>query len=551
VKGPDALGRARWFIRGAAGCLGGAAQPAGSQAPSTEATQKPIISTLGLRGEEARYLRMLQMQGKVPAHPWGVRSFGPRERDRLAPVPDSAHPWDGRIGSRIAVDGRHLRIQAEPVGVRTFYESAFPLQWQDGPVWTGRGLSGELTLGGEARAGPLTLRLAPVFWTAQNRAFPLMERSADLPFADPRWPRHIDFPQRFGDGSLTEMNLGESELRLDLVGLAAGISTAPIGWGPGEVFSLVMSGRGTGFPHGFLGTGRPVDLRVVRLHFRGAWGELEQSDQTPWEGLQARRFGSSAVVSIVPGPLPGLELGMGRFFHIPWREEGPTLDDALRPFETVLKEDLLIDSEGRDITANQLASGWARWVFPDAGLELYGEYARNDHPWDFRDLVVEPDHNAAWLLGSAWARDAEGRTWVFRAETANARINHLVGVRRQRMFFRHGSVRHGHTHRGRILGTPSIYGGGGSYLGVDVYDESGRLGARWRRELRNDQWTPPGGLDDPSRAHDVIHALTLDGVWFRDRVEWSGELTGAFNLNRNFQDDVFNLRVVIGGRTRF
>jgi hypothetical protein len=516
------------------------------------------VSSMGLRGEEARYLRMLQIQGKVPLHPWSIRSFGPRERDVLAPAPEAAHAWRGRIGGRTVVDGRHVTLRVDPLEARTFYHSGFPLNWQNGATWAGRGLAADLTFGAEVRAGPLTLRLAPTLWGAANEAFTLMEhaRSDDLPFADARHPTTIDFPQRFGDGSLGRVEGGESELRVDLLGLAAGVSTAPIGWGPGEVFSLVLSGRGVGFPHAFLGTSRPLDLRILHLHVRGAWGELEQSDYAPWEGLAARRFASSLALSVMPRAFPGLELGFGRFFHIPWRQNGPILDDVLRPIETILKKDRVVDDpeiglggvESRD---NQLATGWARWAFPHAGLEIYGEYARNDHPWDLRDLIVEPDHSGAWMLGGAWAREVTGRTWVLRAETANARITHLRHVRPQEMFFRHGRVRQGHTHRGRILGTPAIYGGGGSYLGLDAYEEWGRLGGSWRRELRNDAFTPPGGIEDPSAAHDVTHALTVDGVWFRGRVEWSGEVTAAFNLNRHFRDDAFNLRLMLGGRAHF
>ena len=515
----------------------------------------------GLRGEGARYLRLLQMQDKAPATPWGLRGFGPRLRDQMLPHSGEEHPWSERLHGRMMFDHRFLSVMLHPVEARSFYQSAFPLQWEDGPSWAGRGISSDLTAGAEVRSGPLTLRLAPTAWVAANQSFALMEHphSGSLPFADPRQPRNIDFPQRFGDGSVSRVDLGDSEVRLDVLGLAAGVSTAPIGWGPGEVFSMILSGRGAGFPHGFLGTGRPLDLRVFELQFRGAWGELEQSDFAPWEGLDARRFASSLAISISPSPLPGLELGFGRFFHVPWREDGPRLDDFLRPLEGILKRDRFVDDPdigrngpGIETRDNQLASVWARWVFPGAGLEFYGEFARNDHPWDFRDLFVELDQNAGWMLGGAWAYEDDRSTWLLRAETANARINHLGDIRHpQHMFYRHDRTRQGHTHRGRPLGTPAIYGGGGSHIGVDRYDPDGRFGVRWRRELRNDRFTPTGGFQDISRTHDVIHALTVDAVRFRGDLELSGEVTGALNLNRYFSDDVFNLRLVVGARARF
>jgi O-antigen/teichoic acid export membrane protein len=563
LDGPQRLGVVSWLrsrraavLFVALGWVAAGTLPLGAQ----ERGQAQVVSSMGLRGEEASYLRLLQIRGSVPLHPWGIRSFGPRERERLVPVPDSAHVWQGSIGGRIALGRERLSVWLGWVEARGLYQSAFPMNWQSGAIWAGRGLSGDLTASGEARLGPVTLRLSPTLWGTANNSFPLMRhpRSDELPYADPRHPVNIDFPQRFGDRPVGGLGLGESELRVDVVGLAAGVSTAPIAWGAGDVFSLLLSGRGVGFSHVFVGTSQPLDLRVLRLHVRGAWGELEQSDQAPWEGLDSRRFVSSLAVSLTPAPLPGLELGLGRFFHIPWRQGGPRLADVLRPIETILKErrfvddpDIVKNGAGLETRDNQLAVGWARWVFPGAGLELYGEFARNDHPWDFRDLFVEPDQNAGWMLGGAWSWGRPDRTWIVRAETANTRINHLGRIRTpQHMFYRHDSSRQGHTHGGRILGTPSVYGGGGSYVGVDVYEPWGRVGGRWRRELRNDGFMPAEGFPDGSAAPDVIHALTLDGIWFRGAVDWSGELTGAFNLNRYFDDDVFNLRLVLGGRVR-
>ena len=39
----------------------------------------------------------------------------------------------------------------------------------------------------------------------------------------------------------------------------------------------------------------------------------------------------------------------------------------------------------------QLASIFARWVIPEAGFEVYGEWARDDTPYNLMDMVREPD----------------------------------------------------------------------------------------------------------------------------------------------------------------
>jgi hypothetical protein len=47
---------------------------------------------------------------------------------------------------------------------------------------------------------------------------------------------------------------------------------------------------------------------------------------------------------------------------------------------------------------------------------------------------------------------------------------------------------------------------------------------------------------------DVFHALGLDGMLFRGRTALTYELTGVYELNRDFQRDAFNLRAATGVR---
>jgi hypothetical protein len=48
---------------------------------------------------------------------------------------------------------------------------------------------------------------------------------------------------------------------------------------------------------------------------------------------------------------------------------------------------------------NQIMTAFARWQFPEAGFEVYGEYGRNDHYQNRRDLRLQPDHARAYMMG--------------------------------------------------------------------------------------------------------------------------------------------------------
>ncbi len=87
----------------------------------------------------------------------------------------------------------------------------------------------------------------------------------------------IDLPQHFGDGPYTRVDPGQSSLRLDARGVAAGLSTANQHWGPAAEHPLLLGSNAPGFLHAFLGTSEPVDVWIGSLHGRVVYGRLRQS----------------------------------------------------------------------------------------------------------------------------------------------------------------------------------------------------------------------------------------------------------------------------------
>jgi hypothetical protein len=515
---------------------------------------RPLPLRAYFAGSETEdYLRLLQVTGRTPFYPWSLRAFSPHETVRVAPR-DVAHPWGERLHRTTYVAGP-VEYSYVDAGLRVLYNSGFPFGTNLGGVWAGRGLTGTLEAGVWARYGPLTLVVAPTLLWSQNAAFDLVPHvlSDSLPLADPRRPTQIDLPQRFGETSFARLDPGQTTLRADWAGLAAGVSTANQAWGPAVEYPILLGNHAPGFLHGFAGTSSPWNLGIGSLHGRLLWGRLEQSDYSPVPADSLYRFTSGAVAVFSPRWLPGVEVGAARFFHQPWPGRGLNRAHILKPFEALLKDRLydgdLIEPE-ESVVANQLASVFARLVLPGSGFEIYGEYGSEDHRHNLRDLVLQPDHSTVFTLGMrrVWERDGT-HFLVTRGELVNADRSHLHRNRRQEPFYVHAGTRQGHTQRGMVLGSPAVYGGGGATLAADLFHPGGRWTVTWERMVRRERgdFLQTGVPNHP----DMLHALGAEGLLLRGSTEISAGLRGAYNFNRDFRGDAFNLSASLGLRAAF
>ena len=491
------------------------------------------------------YIRLLQIDGKAALYPWSIRRFSPKEIDRLLAQPLD-HPWAEHYDLGL-LSGPRFTFDLVRPSLTTSVNSAFPWGSNDGPVWVGRGVTASFQAGFVARYGPVSLTLAPMAFSSQNADFDLQDngQAGDLQFADGRFPNFIDRPQKFGNGTYSRIDPGQSTLRIDLPVVAFGASTANQYWGPARQQPILLGNNAAGFPHLFLGSSAPLDVGIAEIHGRLVWGRLSQSDYTGNTGSARRRFMSGIIGVISPKGVQGLELGAARFFHETWPAEGPSLSNFTKPFESILKAGLARpDDPGSPGQSpdNQLASVFARWAFPKSGFEVYAEYGREDHNWDLRDLILAPDHSGGYVLGlTKIVRSSPESFYTIRAEAMNLQVSQLIRGSGEGPFYVHSNQRQGHTERGQILGAAAGNGGSGTLLAVDRYHLNGRWTVFWSRELRQDIgsfWTT--GVRTSS-GFDVQHALGGEVVKFGERFDITAGITGVYNLSRNFGNDAFNL----------
>ncbi len=448
--------------------------PAPARAQGVELGVLPILS-----GEVEDRIRLRQILGRE-----GTAGFLLRTPSSLAmrASPDSASA------------ARVVRWRLLAPVLSTSWNSDLPSSFNDGALWAGRGLNVRALAGVRIEAGRISLVLAPELLYAANRdlqtiPYPPRARPARNAWATPfhPLPESLDLPQRFGDEPLGSVVTGQSSLTVSAGAVAFGVATENAWWGPAIRNGLLLSSHAAGVPHLFVKTGRP--LRTKAGSFEGRWmlGHLEESDYFDGDPANDRRTLSGLGVTFQPAFADGLTLGVARMVYAPLDDGATGLGAAFdfarsvgRPNQEPwpdtpdawgVEEPLPEPDPGPD----QVTSLFARWVLPDAGLEVYGEWARFEQPASFQDLLEFPQHARGHTLGLQWV-DARGGGAHLRiqAELTNLEPDGSWRQRGATSTYTSRVVPQGYTHLGQVLGAAIGPGASSQWLAAD------RLGGGWR-----------------------------------------------------------------------
>lgn len=421
--------------------------------------------------------------------------------------------------------------------------SGYPDDRNNGALWEGKGFSTAFRLGGEVRAGPVTAALRPEVLYQENRSFPLVVRHLPgiSPWAHPWYASMIDYPQRFGDGTFSRVVPGESYIRVDVAGFAAGVSTESLWRGPALRYPIMMSSTAGGFPHLFVGTSRGVDVWIGRLEAEVILGELTESDYFDEDPGNDESLLANWALNLEPRWVPGLHLGLTRSFQYRADEAGSTLDPFLRFFSP---------ADGNR-PGNEVASVYARWVFEESGAEVYGEWARDDRFLNFNELLQEPDHSQAYMLGVQKLTPVSDELSL----RIHGELVHLQekgedrsGSRPMPIFYTNTTVTQGYTYRGQLLGAGVGPGADAQFLAIDALVPRGTFGAYFERVRRNDlagraldirRWSP--------YEHDTEITGGLRGLLLRGDFRATADIAWSFRYNREFGDDERNWKFAVGG----
>ncbi len=282
-----------------------------------------------------------------------------------------------------------------------------------------RGIQSFLSAGVKANFSILYVQLQPELVLAENKAFEGFPDTFSSTVISSRfyfW-NVGDSPERFGNKSYHKFFLGQSSVSLRYKSFELGAGTRNFWWGPGQWNSLIFSNNAPGFPNISLNTTKPA--KTFLGHFEGQVliGRLESSgfpgSQT--QDLNTRffkplnpdwRYINAFMISYTPKWIPNLSIGMARSFLQYGEFVKPTFSGRFPMFEPFQKEKFFEDDDTffgdydtRQNDKSQQATAFGRYVFKKGKAEIYFQFGRRDHAFNWREFIMNPEHARAYQFG--------------------------------------------------------------------------------------------------------------------------------------------------------
>lgn len=406
------------------------------------------------------------------------------------------------------------------------FNSHHPFGSNDGSMIPNRGFQTQLSIGVFAKFGPLSVQLRPEVVFAQNRDYRGLSETGSS-YAG--FYNRIDLPERYGNGSYTDVNWGQSSVRLTFDPVSIGISNENLWWGPGVHNSLLMSNNAAGFKHATLNTTEPVQTPIGTFEGQLIAGKLEASGyELKGAGYRAKsqnwRYINAIMLTYQPKWIPNLYLGVDRSFYVYRKDMARSFKGYFPVFTATLKKTITFVGETENITEEQVNqdqyfSAYARWVLPEAKAEVYFQFGRNDFSYDMRDLMLEPESSRAYTAGlrKLVALPQKDTYIQLGVELTQMQGSNTGTLRNQPNWYLH-YVAAGYTNKGEIIGAA---------IGPESNQQTFEVS--WVQGLKKI------GLRFDHLNHNVALAKIVDG----EQEYWSDLVFGG-QLDWNYKNLMFN-----------
>ena len=417
-----------------------------------------------------------------------------------------------------------------------------PFSQNYGSLWAGRGLNVRTLMGFKLEGRRSRLIIAPELVISTNSDWPLRGDfyAPELPPGRSKYnlPYYvgdftIDQPMRFGDGPIQRIDLGQTTAAGSIGRLELGFSNETEWWGPGIRNAIVLSNNAPGFPHLFIRTGRPLATRIGDLELRWLVGGLKESAHFDSDSTNNLRSLASIAANLQTRWDPNLSFGLARSVYggtrgwgnVPWR--------WFDVFARTHRPDSV--TSGKD----QLFTLFARWVFPDDGVEIYSEWGRLRLRPNLRDFLIAPNHTQGYTVGLQW-RGAGWRAGDFRVQGEITQLEQSATFRDTAgpSWYTSTRVIQGYSNRGQMLGASIGPGASSQWFALDYLKTRWRVGTfagriRWNEDVHSNFGFPPYAA---YCNHDVSMYGGLRGAKANRFGFVTADLTIQNRLNAFFQN---------------
>jgi hypothetical protein len=467
----------------------------------------------------------------------------------------------GLPASKTLAKNNFFSLASSPLIFTQQFNSHHPYSRNDGSMIPAKGYQAQLSAGAFIKVGLLSFQLQPELVFAQNAAFTPYASN----WSDTIWSSYygtvlnrIDQPERFGNKTYVRLFPGQSSIRLNHKRLSIGISTENLWWGPGIRNALIMTNNAPGFIHLTFNTTAPVTTPVGSFEWQVISGRLKSSGILPdttrmfdgkplYEKRQDEdRYVNGAVFCWQPKWTKGFYLGFARLFYLYESDVRPSVSGYLPIVAALYKPE---SSNEDHLKRDQILSLYFRLILPKENAELYGEFGRNDHSGDTRDLLLEPEHSRAFIIGFQKIFPIKNTAaFELMMECTNLGATRTSLLRAQPSWYVHHQVQDGYTNNGQVIGAAIGPGANSQTVGFNWLTKGRVSGFRFERVTHNNDFyynafTP---LQD-FMGHWIDLSYDIHSGWTHKRLFYRANLSYTNSLNYYWEQnkDVHNVSVSV------
>lgn len=409
-----------------------------------------------LKSVEEEYYDFLALQGYTERPTLNYRTLS----DSRWNIDESTeHPWQEQNFSVYKPFFGNSRIKVYGTELLMSVNTAAPYGQNDGVLWQGRGFNALLKGGARLEGYGVELTLLPHFSFSQNADFDIMPSNYGK--YGYFWGYGVDAPQRFGDKPFLDWDFGDSEIRYTWRTLTVGFGTQAIWLGPSYLNPILHSNNAPAYPKFDIGLRRQrvtipgLNWYAGDIEARLWTGRLAESDYFDDDDTNNYTMFHGFAFAYAPSFLPGLTLFINRVCLVPWEWEN-------------LK---FMFPSGENTIEDQKASFGFSWIFPQVGLEIFGEMGVDDWVYGGGGIIRHPFHSTVYTGGLKKTVNIKPDKKIYGeiiVETNWMEMTQDFQLQWPYSFYFHHQIKHGYTNSGQWLGNAISPGGNSQYVALKL-----------------------------------------------------------------------------------
>lgn len=397
------------------------------------------------------------------------------------------------------------------------YNSNFPKGINDGALWQGKGFNTQVETGIIFQSKYLDISLSPKVWWSENSDITIVDSKISNEYG--AMISGMDWYQRPGEQSYYEIDPGKSFIRGKVGVFSLELSTANFILGPARISPIMMSDNSAGLPHIRLGMNDLKTLIGV-FEYNAFVGYLNESDFFDDVETNDNRLITAYNFAYSPSIIDGLTLGFNRSLIAP--EEYISAAVVFKIFDPYINGGGTIgEGFGYDQTDQRMSLTYD-WSFPNSGLNIYGELAKNDYSSDYTTYIRTPEHTIAFSTGLG-KRFNNFLLEVEYSDLIESRDYKLGGLGGGGTFYKHHIVTQGYTQKGQLLGAGIGSGSDAQTLSLSYFGKDFSV----KSELQRVAFVKDYVYGNHYDSDDGLATYPVDRIW----ADITAGLSGSYDLN--------------------